>query len=206
MDFNAPGQFAGFGEAATLLTEECGGVGFVEHEPRAVCVLQLDDFAERGEIAVHAEDTFCDDENARKTRGSGGGARGGPLQFPFEVAWIVVGEDTELRAAEMGGIDDTGVDELVHDNDVVLVEQRADGAECGGVAGRKSERGLCAFEVGESFIEIVVNPERAADEPRCAGACAEIVDGPLRRLLERVVIGQPEVIVRRKVEERTAVD
>ena len=47
-----------------MFAEEAGGVGFVEHEPGAVFVLQLDDFTERREVAVHAEDAFGDDQNA----------------------------------------------------------------------------------------------------------------------------------------------
>ena len=59
----------------------------------------------------------------------------GPLEFLFQIIRIVVSEDAEFRATKAGGIDDTGVDEFVGDDDVILAEQRADGPDGGGVAG-----------------------------------------------------------------------
>jgi hypothetical protein len=46
-----------------------------------------------------------------------------------------VSEDAEFGTAETGGIDDTGMDEFIEDDNIVLADQSADGSEGGDVAG-----------------------------------------------------------------------
>ena len=100
-----------------------------------------------------------------------------PFQFVFQIVQIVVGEDAEFRAGKSGGVHDAGVNQLVEDDDVVLAEQRGDGAEGGGVAGGKSQRGFGVLEGGECFFQFVKRRERAANQPRRARAGAEFFHG-----------------------------
>ncbi len=88
-----------------------------------------------------------------------------------------MGKDAQFRAGKAGGIHDAGVDEFVEDDDVVLAGERADGADGGGVAGGKGERGLGLLEGGEGGFQFVMRRERAADEPGSAGAGAELFHG-----------------------------
>ena len=68
-----------------------------------------------------------------------------PFQDVFQVVQIVVVKDAEFRAAQTRGIHDAGVNQFINNDDVVLAEQRGDGAERGGVAGGKCQRGLRFF-------------------------------------------------------------
>ena len=87
------------------------------------------------------------------------------------------------------------MNEFVEDDDVVFARQRGDGAERGGVAGGKSERGLGFFEGGERGFEIVKRRELAANQPRRARARAEFFHGLDGGLFQRGMIGQAEIIV-----------
>ncbi len=97
-------------------------------------------------------------------------------------------------------------DELVEDDDVVLADERGDRAKGGGIAGRKSERGFGGLELSEGRLQFMMGCQRAADEPRGAGAGAKVAHGASRGFLEGWMSGEAQVVVRRKVQERPAVD
>ena len=78
--------------------------------------------------------------------------------------------------------------------------------EGGGVAGGKGERGGSPLEGGQSFLQFVMRGERAANQPRGAGAGPIFFHGAGGGGFERRVIGQAEVIVGGKIEEGLAVD
>src|SRR5581483_3213260 len=118
----------------------------------------------------------------------------------------IVRKDTQLGAREPGRVDDRGVYELVEDDDVILIAQGADRADRGGVTGRERNGGLRVLEGGEGFIELVVRRERAADETGSARAGAVTFNGVDRGLLQARVIGEPKVIVRRKIQECAAIE
>ena len=86
LNLDVAGQPLRLGESAAVLSEKAGGVRFIEQKPGAVLLLELDDFAQRGEIAVHAEHAFGDDEKARGAwcvvRACS--ARAGPFQNLFQ--------------------------------------------------------------------------------------------------------------------------
>ena len=65
-----------------------------------------------------------------------------------------------FRAAEFGGIHDAGVNEFVHDDDVVPAEQGGDVPDGGGVTGGKNQAASRAFEGGKGFFQFV---ERASE-------------------------------------------
>ncbi len=131
---------------------------------------QFNNLAQGSVVAVHREDTFGNDEEARLiTRGALRHAlcamrEVGPLQDFFEVVRVVVSEDTEFCAAQPGSIHNGGVDQFINDDDVILAHERADGPDGGGVTGRVRQGGLRAFEVGQRFIQFVIGPERATNE------------------------------------------
>ena len=52
------------GETHAVLAEDAEAVGFIKQEKGVVGFCQVDDFAERAEVAVHAEDGFGGDEDA----------------------------------------------------------------------------------------------------------------------------------------------
>ena len=117
-----------------------------------------------------------------------------------------MGEDAELGAGEAGGIHDAGMDQLVQDDDVVLAQQGADGAEGSGVAGGEAEGGLGALEGGERFVQFVMGRQRTADEARSARAGTVAFHGFDGRLFQGRVVGQAKVIVRGEIEQGPAPD
>jgi hypothetical protein len=129
----------------------------------------------------------------------------GPAQDFLQVIQIVVTEHAHLRARKPRGINDAGVDQLVHDDDIVAVKQSADDAGGGGVAGGKGERGRSAFERGQRFLQNVMRRQRAAEQAGSARARAKFVDSVHGGFLQSRIIGQTEVIVGGKIEERLPV-
>ena len=115
-------------------------------------------------------------------------------------------ENAEFCAAQFCGIDNRGVNQFVDDDDVVFVGERANRSERGGVTGGKNQRGFGLFELSERLLEFVVRRERAANQPLRAGACAEFFNRLHRGFFEQRVIGQAEIIVGRKIQERFAAD
>ena len=130
----------------------------------------------------------------------------GPFQFVFQIIQVVVGEHAEFRAAEPRGVHDAGVDQFVEHDDVILAEQRADGADGRGVAGGETQRGFGVFEGGERFLQFVKRRERAANQARGAGAGAEFFDGLDGGFFQNRIIGEAEIIVGRKIEQGLAAD
>ena len=186
-----------FGEAEAVGAEDAEGVGFIDHEEGVVLVFEGDDFLERGEVAVHGEDGFGDDDDA----GTGGRFFAGGAEDFFEFVEVVVGEDTEGGAAEACGVDEGGVAEFVEDEGVVFPGKGGEGAEGGGVAIGEGEGGFGFFGVGEFFLELVVEVERAADESGGGGAGSVGLEGGLGGDDEGGVVGEAEVVVRGKVGE-----
>ena len=129
-----------------------------------------------------------------------------PFQYFLQVIQIVVGEDADFCAAEPGGVHDAGVNEFVQNNHVILAEQRADGSDGGGIAGGETQRGFGAFEICERFFQFVMRCERTANQPGCAGTSAEFFNGLDCRFLQNRIVGQTEIIVGRKIQQRPAAD
>ena len=52
-----------FGKALAVGSEDADGVGFVEEKEGLVFGFEGNDFRESGEVTIHGEDGFGDDEN-----------------------------------------------------------------------------------------------------------------------------------------------
>src|ERR1035437_3731310 len=78
-----------------------------------------------------------------------------PLQLGFKVIQVVVVKDAQFCAGKFGGVHDAGMNQFINDDNVVLADERSDGAERGGVAGGKSQCGLGFFEGSEDFFQFV---------------------------------------------------
>ena len=124
-----------------------------------------------------------------------------PLERFFQVLHVVVSEDPQPRPALPRRIDATGVDELVDDDDVVLLQQRADRPDGRGVSGRKRQRRLGTLERGDGFLKFVMGIQRTADQARSPGADAEVAHCPGGGFLKNWVGRKTEVVVRREIQE-----
>jgi hypothetical protein len=67
-----------------------------------------------------------------------------PFQFVFQIIQVVVGKNADFGADKPRGVHDAGMNEFVENDDVVLAEQRANGADRRRVTGGKSQRGFGA--------------------------------------------------------------
>ena len=145
--------------AAPARAEHADGMGLVHEQQRVMRLAQIHDFAQRGGIAVHAEDAFGDDEDSRARKSLA--CRFQQERQPVEV---VVREHSQRCAAEPCGVDQRSVTEFVEDDGVVLSAERREDAHGRGVTAREGERGLRALESCERLLEPFVHGEIAAHE------------------------------------------
>ena len=96
--------------------------------------------------------------------------------------------------------------QLVGDDDVVLGEDGGDRAGVGGEAALEDDGGLGLLELGEPALELHVDRHRAGDRAHRAGADAELLERVERPLPQSRMRRQPEVVVRREVDDLAAVD
>ena len=153
---------------------------------------------QRAEVAVHAEHAVGDQQLARRCR-----------QVADDVArgvHVAMGKDLDRRAAEPRAVDDARVVQLVGDDEVVFGEDGGDGAGVGGEAALKDDGGFGFLELREPPLELHVNRHGAGDRAHRAGADAELLERGERFLLEPRMRRQPEVVVRREVDDLAAVD
>ena len=192
-------------ESAAMFSIKPRRMRLIDHQPRAVLILQLDHFSERRAIAVHGKNTLSNHQHSPLTLDLGPWTLdfgGSPFQNIFELSQIIVRKNAQFRAAQPRAIDDAGVNQLVDHHHVLLPEQRTNRPDRRSVTCRKSQRGRHTFEGGESLFQFMVWSERAANEPRGARTRAEFLHRFDGGSFNRRFIGQPEIIVRRKIVNR----
>jgi hypothetical protein len=128
----------------------------------------------------------------------------GPLEFGLQIVQIVVGINAEPCAGEFRGIHDAGMDQFVHNHDVIPAEQRGDGSQHSRIAGGKGKRRLGSLERGERFFEFVMGSQRTADEARCARAGSEAFNRLDRGFLQCRFVREAQVVIGGKVEKGLA--
>ena len=72
------------------------------------------------------------------------------------------------------------------------------------MTGGKSQSGFRAEEFSERFLEMVMHPQRSADEPRGGRSSAPFADRPGRGLQHGGMQGKPQVIVAREGDQPVA--
>ena len=92
------------------------------------------------------------------------------------------------------------------DDDVLFREHRRHGAGVGGEAALEDDHCLGVLELGEPALQFHVHRHRAGDRPHRAGPDAVALDGLDRPRAKTRMRGQPEVVVRREVHDRAAVE
>ena len=114
----------------------------------------------------------------------------------LELVQPVVAEGADAGARHRHGVEDRGVVARVADHGVCRLEQRADAAGVGQVAGGEDERLLGAHPVRQLALQLQVQRQRAVEEAGAGEAGAEALQRVARGLLHARVAGQPEVVVR----------
>jgi hypothetical protein len=178
--------------------EDAAGMCVVHHHDAAGLLGDVAEFRQRAEIAVHAEDAVGDEQLALAGRQR---AR----DLPRRVH-VLVREYLDRGTAQAATVDDARVVEFVRDDHVVLGQDGRHRAGVGGEATLKDDDRLDLLELGEALLEFHVDGHGARNGPHRARADAEPLDGLERPRAQLRVSGQPEVVVRRKVDDRTVVE
>ena len=90
---------------------------------------------------------------------------------------------------------DAGVIQLVHVDRVVAAYQRSQRSQVGLVTGAVDQRGFLAHEVGQLFLQAIVEIEIAVQKSASGIAGSVLVDGLPGRLHHPRVVRQPHVVV-----------
>jgi hypothetical protein len=107
-----------------------------------------------------------------------------------------VAEGPQPGAGELAAIEDRGVVAGVADHRVARLEDGADAAQVRLVAGGEHDRVLGSHPLGQLPLEIEVNRRGAVEQARAGHPSPEGLERVTRRLLDAIVVGQPEVVVR----------
>jgi hypothetical protein len=179
-------ELAGAGAAGS---KHSHAVGLVDHQARAVLAAERHDVRHGGEVALHREHAVNDHQDAAAVAL-------GALEHRLELVEPVVAVRADAGARHHDRVEDRGVVARVADHGVAGAEQRADRPGVRQVAGGEDERVLGAHELGQVALELEVERERAVQEARAGEAGAEALEGVAGGLLDALVAGEPEVVVR----------
>ena len=95
-----------------------------------------------------------------------------PLHPALEVGQVAVVEALGLAVGHLGAVHDRGVVELVEIDHLAPADQPGDEAEVGRVAGGEDQAGFLAQELGQGALELLVQVQRAVQEPAAGAARA----------------------------------
>ena len=121
----------GFGESHALGAEDAKGMGFVDPD-EGVVGMARSRISRSGQVTVHAEDRFGDDEDAALGR-----LRAGGCEEFAELGEVVVRKDPQDRSGETSGVDEGRVAELVEDQGVAGA---CDGGEAARAVAKPEEK------------------------------------------------------------------
>ena len=187
-------------ECAAPLAQHAEAVRVVDDEPPVEFLRERQQFRQRREVAVHAEDGVGCNQPCR------GRARPEPHAQRSDVAMRVA---DELRPRQERPVVETGVIEAIREHRVAAPGERGQDRQIGEVSGRKRERARVLAgpdERSEFRFERVVRRGMAADEMRGARSDAPARGCVARRSDDDRMVREAEVIVARERDELAAGD
>ena len=125
------------------------GMRLVHHEKGSVPFLDLYEFRQFRDIAIHTVKGFDNDEGPSET-GS---------QLPenhVQGLPVVVGKRKVCCLGELASLENTVVDQGVMNDEVGLAEEMADSGHVGGMPADKDEAVLCSNQVGNFFLNLTM--------------------------------------------------
>src|SRR5437667_4209011 len=114
---------------------------------------------------------------------------------------MIVWKYAQNCAAQFCAIDEGGVTEFVEQDDVIFADYGRDRAERSGVSATETKRGFCSFPFGQHIFQTHMWRLCPADQPRGPSANPEFAERSDRCLAQSRIVGETEIIVRRKIDE-----
>src|SRR5690348_17686368 len=184
--------------AASVASENAGGMGVVDHHDAIVFFGEVAKLRERSDVAFHGKNAVGDEQLVTV-----------PVFGFFEDA-LAIGDVFVLENfyggfGKAAAVDDGGVIEFVGDNEVFFAEDGGDGAGVGGESGLENDAGLSAFEAGDLLFEVHVNFHGADDGADGARADTEFANGVNGGAAQFGMGGEPGVIVGAEIDDFLAV-
>ena len=184
--------------AAAVLAHHADAVRVVDHHAGAGLAGELHDFRQIDEVAGHGEDAVGDDELAV--------AAIVQVEEAVEVLHVVVLELPHLPVGEPAAFENGGVVFPVAVENVVLADDRGDGALIGLEAGGEGQCRFPSHELREARFQLLVEGESAVQESRTGTPAAEAARGLDGGLFHPGILHEAEVVVRPHHDEGPAVD
>jgi hypothetical protein len=128
------------------------------------------------------------------------------FQHPARRFDVLVREHLDRRAAQPATVDDAGVIQLVRDDDVLAREDRGDRAGVCRKPALKDDDRLGPLEIREALLQLHVEIKRSGNRSDRPGPDAVSPDGVNRPIRQRRMCGEPEIVVRRQVDDHAVVD
>ena len=124
-------------------------MGIVGHQPGVVSAGQLDQLADRSQVAVHAEDRLGQDQASSEPR---------PFGFQQSAAMgdVIVVELQQCRSGEADTVPRAGVAESIGEDQVVRADQSRDRPDIRQVAAAEDDGSLGAFHLRQQRFELSV--------------------------------------------------
>jgi hypothetical protein len=154
-------------------------------------------FAQRRDVAVHAEDAVGRDHRR---------AVGRATQLPHRALGIGMRVTAQAAAGQACGIDQAGVVEAVLHADVVLAQQGLQDREVGEIAAAEDQRARIAEPAREFLFQRFVRGVMAGDQVRGGTAGAFARGGVLQRVDDGELLRQAEVVVAAEIQQPAAVE
>ncbi len=174
-------------DTASVASEYTYAVCLVHHDGGVVLVLQLNDFGQLAQIALHGEDAV--DDNQFDALGCA------TLEDTFQVGHVVVlvsqlGGKTQTAAIHYGGMV-----AVVADDIIVLAQQLGYDAAVYGETCSEYQSVVLAYEVGQFLFQFYVYIQCAIEETTAGAAAAVLSHGCHSGFNDTVVSGQSGVCV-----------
>ena len=183
---------------AAAAADDAEAVGVVGHQPGVEALRQRRELGQGSEVAVHGENAVGGKQGALVP----GAMRGHEVR---RMRHVGVAKNHDRGAGELRAGPQTSMGQFIDDDEIAAADQRRDDAGIGEVAGAKHASRLRILHPREAALKLGQQRMVTADQP--GGARADAVAGERRDrgLLDGRMVGQVEVVVAAKRQQRTPI-
>ena len=187
------------GESSAAGAHRTDRVRFVDHQPALMFLANLHELGEIREVAVHAVDTFDDDQHTAVPLALFG-------EGCIEGFVIIVWERSASASGKNGSLDDAVVGQGIVKDQVLLADDVSDDRFVGGVTTHHDDRVFHPDPVRDFLFELTVDILLATDQSGGGYAGAVLLGRLEHRLGDIWVAAHTEVVVAGETDQVLAVD